>query len=169
MPGADDLPQASADLLRRMHDVEEGRRVNAVGIVEAMALGKSAQGAVVDLKEDIHDLKNTAKSILTVATEAATEARDAARQGRITNGRVGSLEQWRDKHESDIEPVLAKAKDGFATLARIEQWHDTEVRTAAEKNAVRRWFREQRQNLWAFIIALAIIAEKIVNVVDAPW
>ena len=132
---------------RRVERLEEGRRENAL-------LAQSAANAVVDLKEDIHELKNDIKEIKGLVEMAIREASEAARQGKITNGSVADLKEWRITHTKEVEPIVRQAKDAFLQLNSMQLWVDKEKQNQANNTMIKKVARDIGGNSWKVLLAL---------------
>lgn len=161
MPGADELPQVSADLLRRVHDLEEGRRQNMASSLEAKALAQSAGERVVRMVEDIHDIKSDIRELKEMVREAADSAREAARQGKITNGRVTTMEgqidgfqRYKAQHTAEMKPIIERAEQGFQELDRLKRWSDQIDSAARDRSLIKRFIHGTVQNGWRTLLAI---------------
>ena len=142
------LVQGAADTAARLRALEEGRRENAL-------LAHSAANAVVDMKEDLNDFKNDLNELKTLIRTAIGEASEAARQGRITNGRVNVVESWIKEHEKEIEPIVRRAQTAFIELERVAGIADAAQLRFKESNIVQRFIREAAQNGWKAVLTFA--------------
>lgn len=148
---------------------------NAVAIVESKNLAQSAASAVVDLKEDIKDIKDSLHTILAVATRGADMAREAAEQGKATNGRVTMMERWKDQHEAEMKPIIVRAQQAFPVLEGLASWQSKQQEQAKERSVIKRWWKGLLATTWtSFLLAVgavsavAIAVQKVIELYGWP-